>query len=210
MWNTVRASLIDMAGFDGGSEADLGLEQKLNGFDAGIGIQRECDIGVPHVAERGTGAENAQAESDIAEPARIDGILVVAAPRAAHVEEHRAANAKQAERIPVGVDALLESEQRTPVSTLVAQRVAAQAVVPAQLQKVGNIGVPDDIAGNACEEERAFAVWRVVAHGAAVQLVLAPAAPVLPGQGTGHQQAVTRWQLEAVAHFARVQPYLAG
>src|SRR6185436_6839085 len=82
-------------------EADLGLEQKLHGIDAGIAIQRECDVGVPHIAERGAGAENAQAEADIAEPARIDGVgvLRIAPPRTAHVEEHRTAHTKQPERI---------------------------------------------------------------------------------------------------------------
>ena len=52
MWDLIRAFLTDNAGFDDGSIAVLAREQKLNGLDVGIGIQRECDICMPHVAER--------------------------------------------------------------------------------------------------------------------------------------------------------------
>src|SRR6266702_4069213 len=78
-----------------------------------------------------------KAEADVAEPPRVRGISVGAAPCAAKIVEHRASHAEQPERVPVGVDALLDVEQRTLVAALVVPGVAAQAGVASQQQLAG-------------------------------------------------------------------------
>ena len=63
-----------------------------------------------HVAERGTVAEDAQADADIAEPARIHRVLQRSAPRAAKVVEDCAAHPEKPERVPIRIDAFFDAE----------------------------------------------------------------------------------------------------
>ena len=66
----------------------------------------------------------------------------------ADVEERRPADAYQAERIPVGEDALLDSEEGPRIALLVAQRVAAQAAVAAEEELLARV---ERVGGAAAE-----------------------------------------------------------
>src|SRR6185503_18788238 len=71
-----------------------GLDQELRLLDAGVGVEREGEISVQHVALGSPRAEQAQAEADVAQPAGIHGVLVLALPRAPEIGKHRAADAE--------------------------------------------------------------------------------------------------------------------
>ena len=122
------------------SETRPGLDEELNLLHVGIGVRRECHVDVQHVAERRARVDDAQAEAGVAEPPRADAVQVVAAPGTPCVDEDSATDAKQAPEVDVGVEALLEREQGASRTALVAQRVAAQAVVAAEQQGIHRVG----------------------------------------------------------------------
>ena len=117
-----------------------------------------------HVAERGTVAEEAQAEAGIAEPARIHRVLERSTPGAADIVENGSTHSEKPERIPVRIDAFFDSEQRAVFTALVAQWVAAQAVVAPQKQQIGCLRIPHNIAGCGCIKQTPLALRYVVAQ----------------------------------------------
>ena len=85
-----------------------------------------------HIAKAAARIAEAQAEAHIAEQSRIAVADHARSPGAADIAKYRRADTHQPKRVPVGVDALFQSEDRTRGSRLVAQRVPAQAVISAQ------------------------------------------------------------------------------
>ena len=97
----------------------------------GIAVEWIGDIDVQHVAERRTAVAEAQTEAHVAEQSLRRRAERIAAPGGAHVVEHGAADVEHLERIPVAEQALLGREQPAALARLVAQWIAAQAVVAA-------------------------------------------------------------------------------
>src|SRR5687767_15340572 len=84
-------------------------------FQAEDGIRDKLVTGVQTCA-----LPISQADTDVGEPARIRLALVeLPAPGAAGVEEDRAADAEEAEGVPVGVDALLQREEHADRKSVV-------------------------------------------------------------------------------------------
>src|SRR5688572_29873422 len=150
-----------------------GLDQELCLLDAGVRVEREGEVGVQHVALGGACAEQAQAEADVAQPAGVDGVLVLAFPGAPDVGEHCAADTEKAQRIPVGVGARLERKERTALARLVAQRIAAQAVLTADQQRARNIRVVHRVGRNGGVIHEVAPLTAVIPRRDAERLVLA-------------------------------------
>src|SRR5438132_14347012 len=112
-----------------GSKGVCYLDQELDWLDIGIAVHRDSEIGVQNIVGRRAGAEYAQAQTDVAEPPRIHRVFVRSAPRTADIVEGGAADAEQAKRIPVTVNALFHGNQRSPVAALVSEGIAAHTVV---------------------------------------------------------------------------------
>src|SRR5689334_16407839 len=108
------------------SEAQMGLDEELPGFDGGIGLERKRQVDMRYAARGAAVVQDAQPEADIAQPSRVDGILVDAAPGAAVIEEDGAADPEQAERKPVGIGPLFHGKQRSVRAGLITQGIAAQ------------------------------------------------------------------------------------
>src|SRR5260370_41115730 len=123
------------------SKRELGLDQELKRFDVRIAVQGEGKIDVQNVPEGRARAQKAQAEADVAQPARARGTFAGAVPGPARVEEHRAPHADQAEGVPVGVDAFLDVEEYAAVSGLVAPGIPAQAGVAPELHLPAKVGI---------------------------------------------------------------------
>src|SRR5258708_18644211 len=128
------------------SKRELGLDQELKRLDVRTAVQGEGKIDVQNVPEGRARAQKAQAEADVAQPARIRGIFTGAAPSPAPVVERRAPHADQAERVPVRIDAFLQVEQHAAVAGLEVPRISAQAGVAPQHQLVGKVGGPEEVA----------------------------------------------------------------
>src|SRR5690349_5244308 len=93
------------------SEGDLGLNEKLDGFDVRVAVQRESEIDMQDVSKGRARAQYAQAEADVAEPAGMVGIGVGPAVRAPEVVEHRAPHAEQPQGIPVGIHTAFDVQE---------------------------------------------------------------------------------------------------
>src|SRR5690606_32386119 len=74
-------------------------------------------------------------------------------PGTADVREDGAADAGEAERIPVGKVSLLDGEEQARVARLVAKRVTSQAAVPSQLDRVFEVQLVAELAVEGHEEQ---------------------------------------------------------
>src|SRR5690242_12561522 len=128
------------------SESDLGLNEKLDGFDVRVVVKRKSEIDVQHVSKGRARAEYAQAEADVAEPAGMVGIGVGPSSRAAEIVEHGAPHAEQSQRIPVGIHAALDVQERTVITALVVPRITSQARVSPQHELASRGGIPENVA----------------------------------------------------------------
>src|SRR5205814_9560095 len=91
----------------------------------------------------------------------------IAARDAPRVEERRVAEAEQAPRIPLGVEALLDAEQHAILAGLITDRIAAQAVVAAEQHL--RVGV-ELVRGERAEGHRQQAIVQVAPVVARVEL----------------------------------------
>src|SRR6266700_6426982 len=189
-------------------ESDLGRDQELNGSDVRIAVQGDGKVDVQNVSEGRARAQDSKAEADVAEPPRVRGISVGAATCAAEVVEHRASHAEQPERVPVGVDALLDVEQRTLVAALVVPGVAAQAGVASQQQLAGWGGVLKGVDRDGGKQQRALVRVTIVTNRAAQQLTVERAVSRLPVDRGGSEHGSIRRKPEAVARSGRVKPHV--
>ena len=103
-------------------------------------------IDVDHPAATGTRVGQAQTDTDVAQNAKLLRAFRCAAPDLADIGERRGSDAKQAERIPVGVEALLDGQQGTAFAIGIAKRVATQTVVAAERDLLVEIEVPTHLA----------------------------------------------------------------
>src|SRR5690349_2003073 len=124
------------------SESDLGLNEKLDGFDVRVAVQRKSEIDMQNISEGRARAEYAQAEADVAEPAGMVGIGVGPAVRAAEIVEHGAPRSEQPQGIPVGINAALDVQERTVITALIVSRITSQARVSPQHELAGPGRVP--------------------------------------------------------------------
>src|SRR5258708_19159201 len=84
-----------------GSKSARNLDQELHGLDIGIAMRREGNVFRQDIVECRARAERAQAETEIAEPARVLGVRIRSAPRTADIIKDRAADAEHAKRAPI-------------------------------------------------------------------------------------------------------------
>ncbi len=97
--------------------------------------------------------------TSFSQPAGGSGEGVVA-PGAPGVEEHGRADIEQLQRLPVGVEPLLERDQRAGGPGLVAQGITTQAIVAAEQQLFFRIEMRSDGAAHGREEARDARDWR--------------------------------------------------
>src|SRR5258707_7892309 len=186
------------------SKRELGLDQELKRFGVRIAVQGKGKIDVQNVPEGRARAQKAQAEADVAQPARARGTFAGAVPGPARVEEHRAPHADQAEGVPVGVDALLDVEHHAAVAGLVATRIPAQAGVAPEAQRCGGL---EDVAGERDERQGPVVlVVVVVSYRAARRVSVERPVTSLPGDRRRAEQDPVRWKPKAVARAHGVEP----
>ena len=82
----------------------------------------------------------------------------------AHVEEHRAADIEELEGKPVGEHALLCREQPATRARLVAQRIAAQPIVPAEQDLLVDVEIAAGGGRQTHEEQPPRRLTEVVAR----------------------------------------------
>ena len=101
------------------------------------------------------------------------------------------------------------TEQRAARAALVAQRVAPQPVVTAQLQCLGRVGVFQRVDRARCKKQPARTLWRVVLRLNARCRALLGAIAAAARPGGGRDQLLPGCRLEAATDGRGVQPGVA-
>src|ERR1700674_3675977 len=170
------------------SEGLAGGDQELQGLDRAVAIDREGHVEVDDRAAGGAAGPHPEAEADVFQQLPLDGLAWQEArrgldePGAAGIEEHRGAEGGEVEVFAAAVEALLEAEQEAPVAGLVAQRVAAQAVVAAEQELVLEVEVLGQVADGLDDEQAIAEGPHVVAQAGGDAAVLDQAAAQPAGQ----------------------------
>src|SRR5687768_1578085 len=159
------------------SEAAFCLDQELDAVDRAGSIEREGDVDVYDVAERGTAAAEPQADPDILEQAEVlDRAQSRCAPGTPHVEEHGRADVRQLPQGISGEEPLLERHQRRRAARLVAHRIAAQAAVAAEGELVIGVEVVPDTRRESGEEDASRTGRAIIAQATGQEAVVRRAA----------------------------------
>ena len=127
----------------------------MNAVDRVIATQRKRDVEVDHLAGATARRCEPQAEAYVGQPAESSTVQGIISPDTPRVGEHGAADAHKAKRIPVGEVALFNGEQHLRISALIAKRIAAQAAVAPQLDRIVEI---EGVSGRGAQrrEKQAF------------------------------------------------------
>ena len=98
-----------------------------------------------HIGSSGARRDESKSETDIRKNSKIRTGIAVAArePSVAGIEEHGCPQRRQLENLSVRIDAMLEGQQKTPISALKAQGIAAKPAVSPEQELLLGVQVLD-------------------------------------------------------------------